>query len=90
MIGPWGTEWAGDLPQTEGRQVVSHLVSSREEFREGVDSSLDASTLRASEQSVRTMVISVWWRHINETQLVLISELIKTVGLNAAEMSHKR
>ena len=46
-----GTEWAGHLPQTEGRKIESHLVSSREEFREGVDSSLGAATVRASEQS---------------------------------------
>ena len=40
MIGPWGGgggEGVGHLPQTEGRRIESHLVSSREEFGEGVD-----------------------------------------------------
>ena len=44
------TEWVCHLPQTEGRKIESHLVSSREEFREGVDFSLDAANWRASEQ----------------------------------------
>ena len=46
-----GVEWAAHLPQTSGRKFGSHLVSIREEFQEGVVSSLDAATLRAPEQS---------------------------------------